>query len=160
MAVQKCYPFLSNIWFIGMLKRSNKVKAEEYSFGDIARLYDLLSMLLSVVVTAKRFLQNQVVVKLSWGRPQVGAVYSSLNYQNFTIARYQENSVTILHGFGDASTKAFTAVIYLSNTNADRVSHTSLIAGKKKILPTGGIRISRLEIDDSPSTLPILIAEQ
>ena len=50
-----------------------------------------------------------------------------------------------LHGFGDASSKAYAAVIYLHVTTATR-SYVKFVASKSRVAPVKELSIPRLEL--------------
>lgn len=51
-----------------------------------------------------------------------------------------------LHGFADASTKAYAAVIYSRSVLNDGTVHTSLILAKTRVAPVKTISVPRLEL--------------
>jgi len=51
-----------------------------------------------------------------------------------------------LHGFADASERAFAAVVYLLTTTGDKEKQVSLVAAKTKVAPIKQVTLPRLEL--------------
>ena len=51
-----------------------------------------------------------------------------------------------LHGFSDASTSAYTGVVYLRTTDTSGKVHVSLVASKSKVAPIKRLTVPRLEL--------------
>nr|XP_036226615.1 uncharacterized protein LOC118682329 [Bactrocera oleae] len=150
-------PITDTLFFKVKVCNFDTIPTKRIVLSDIARLYDPLGMLAPVVVTAKIFVQNLWLAKLSWDTPLPSDLRETwMKYrnslqglENIKIPRWlgiKENSVSTLHGFCDASTKAYAAVIYLRNTSADGACHTSLIAAKTRVAPLKEMTIPRLEL--------------
>ncbi|XP_011884024.1 PREDICTED: uncharacterized protein LOC105571157, partial [Vollenhovia emeryi] len=126
--------------------------------STIARLFDPLGWVTPVTIQAKIFLQYLWQLKLDWDDniplEQLAnwhTVYSQLAELNklelprwidvdTTAARYE------LHGFADASSVAYAAVIYLKAIAKSGHSRISLIMGKSKVAPIKTLSIPRLEL--------------
>lgn len=64
---------------------------------------------------------------------------------------YYPKSVTVasiqLHGFSDASEKAYSGVVYLRMEDTNGMVHTSLVASKTRVAPIKPLTIPRLELN-------------
>nr|XP_022908846.1 uncharacterized protein LOC111420154 isoform X2 [Onthophagus taurus] len=123
----------------------------------IARLFDPLGWLSPIIVTAKIFMQNLWTCNLEWD--EILPHDLSLQWNEYTnsfqtcpvirIPRWlgitRDCSSIELHGFADASTSAFGAVVYLRVSRADDV-RVSLLFSKTKVAPLKRVTIPRLEL--------------
>ncbi|XP_054717285.1 uncharacterized protein LOC129226681 [Uloborus diversus] len=124
--------------------------------SESARIFDPLGLLAPCVVTIKIFYQKLWLIKGDWDSPipkfmetewlKFQASFNEIN--DITIPR----SVTIdseceieLHGFADASSLAYAAVIYCRQT-VDGSTTVSLLVAKTKVAPLKQISIPRLEL--------------
>lgn len=127
-----------------------------------ARLYDPTGMLGPVVAKAKIFIQTLWKRGLAWDAPLPDELLAEwLTFRNglrrlesLRIPRwfgFRPEYTPRLHGFCDASGKAYAAVIYLCSVAADGERTSRLITSRSKVAPT------RLETDGpSLSTIPRL----
>ncbi|XP_039951398.1 uncharacterized protein LOC120768688 [Bactrocera tryoni] len=150
-------PITDTLFFKVKACNFDTIPTKRIVLSNIARLYDPLGLLAPVVVTAKMFVQNLWLAKLSWDTPLPSNLQETwMRYRNslqtlerIKIPRWlgiREHAVLTLHGFCDASTKAYAAVIYLRNTIANGGSHTSLIVAKTRVAPLKEMTIPRLEL--------------
>ncbi|XP_011858095.1 PREDICTED: uncharacterized protein LOC105555679 [Vollenhovia emeryi] len=125
--------------------------------STIARLYDPLGWVTPVTTSAKIFMQRLWCSKLDWDTEVSGilssqwqTIYAKLTHLNeVTLPRWtgvQPHSAVELHGFSDASTMAYAAVVYLKVTSPLNVSHISLLASKSKVAPISPLTVPRLEL--------------
>jgi hypothetical protein len=63
------------------------------------------------------------------------------------IGQRKENSSLELHGFADASSRAYAAVVYLTVIHSESNFQVSLICAKTKVAPVKTISIPRLELN-------------
>ncbi|BES96807.1 Retrotransposon protein [Nesidiocoris tenuis] len=124
--------------------------------STIAKIYDPLGFLSPVVFLAKCFVQDLWKANLDWDDP----VPENLSepWTNFVnqfpallaikIPRFAfETSTWAYHliGFSDASTKGYSATIYIRTLSSERIQSTLLVA-KSKLAPVKTISIPRLEL--------------
>lgn len=124
----------------------------------VSQIFDPLGLLGPVVVTAKLLLQFLWQEKLSWDEPVPSYISSKwlefckglqlLNRVN--IGRYvlSENwEVVHLHGFADASEKAYGGCIYIvSLTSSYEYSSSKILLSKSRVAPIKKISLPRLEL--------------
>lgn len=130
------------------LKLDNSLSATKRQvLSDTARLYDPTGMLGPVIVKAKIFIQSLWKSGLAWDTPLPDellaewlAFRSGLRHlESLRIPRWfglRPEYMPRLHGFCDASGKAYAAVIYLCSINADGERTSMLITSKTKVAPT------------------------
>ncbi|XP_033225652.1 uncharacterized protein LOC117178340 [Belonocnema kinseyi] len=124
--------------------------------SQVAQLYDPLGLLAPVVILAKIKLQEMWKLKVDWDDPVpkeletlwIGyqSQLSSLN--DWSIDRLVETSGATniqLHGFSDASMKAYGVCIYLRVT-ADEKYKFILVCAKSKVAPIKVVPLPRLEL--------------
>lgn len=87
----------------------------------LAKLYDPLGLIGPVILLAKMLMQDLLRLKLDWDEPL--PVLSSTNTNRIEI-----------HGFADASLKAYGACIYIYSWSDDK-PHMSLLCSKSKVAP-------------------------
>ncbi|XP_076302047.1 uncharacterized protein LOC143220243 [Lasioglossum baleicum] len=91
--------------------------------SSIAKLFDPLGWATPIIITAK------ILIEELW----TGVTSTSDAYE--------------LHGFSDASNRAFAAVVYLRVIQADASVKMTLIAAKSKVAPFKTLSIPRLELN-------------
>ena len=122
-----------------------------------AKLFDPFGWLSPVVIAAKILLQELWIRRLDWDDPVPTDLQNwwqtycaeLTNLETISIPRYigqLKNSTSCeLHGFSDASTRAYSAVVYLRVVNEDSV-RVSLLISKTKVAPVKQISVPRLEL--------------
>ncbi|XP_055527714.1 uncharacterized protein LOC129720282 [Wyeomyia smithii] len=125
------------------------VITKRIALSDSARLYDPLGLVGPVIVLAKVFMQNLWRNKKDWDEPLEAelqqlwlqfreelAALDSLTVPRWALSVSDPISIEI-HGFCDASEKAYGACIYLRTVAANRESVVRLLTSKSKIAPMG-----------------------
>eukprot|EP00794_Sanderia_malayensis_P009391 gene9391-biopygen7530 len=127
--------------------------------STLASLFDPLGVVSPVAVTAKILFQELCVDKLDWDDPLPGSKVDLWNtwlgdlvkVQTISIPRcvYRQSESEILtcqlHGFGDASKKAYCAVVYLVYETAEGM-FSQLLCSKTRVAPLKSLIIPRLEL--------------
>eukprot|EP00794_Sanderia_malayensis_P021402 gene21402-biopygen17184 len=127
--------------------------------STLASLFDPLGVVSPVAVTAKILSQELCVDKLDWDDPLPGSKVDLWNtwlgdlvkVQTISIPRcvYRQSESEILtcqlHGFGDASKKAYCAVVYLVYETAEGM-FSQLLCSKTRVAPLKSLTIPRLEL--------------
>lgn len=126
--------------------------------SDIAKLFDPIGWLSPTIVVAKTFMQSLWTIKqLDWDKYLPQDKYNEwMEFRNqlsalesIKIARWigvTEACKIEIHGFSDASTKAYAAVVYTRIEFTDGTIKISLISGKTKVAPIKVISTPKLEL--------------
>ncbi|GBN05659.1 hypothetical protein AVEN_2966-1 [Araneus ventricosus] len=125
--------------------------------SQIARIYDPVGLLGPAISKAKIFMQQLWLLKLDWY--EILPPHISQQWENFIktlpdlekikIPRcfLETNAIrVILHGFADASSKGYGAVIYFQTMPNDEESNCRLLCSKSRVAPTKIMTILRLEL--------------
>ncbi|GFX84848.1 uncharacterized protein TNCV_4996801 [Trichonephila clavipes] len=120
----------------------------------IARLFDPLGFLGPILTKAKLILQKLWVLKLEWNEPLSNPIAKEWNDFVSTLPVIQNIHVPrlvigkgriIIHGFAEASTAAYGAVLYAQSISEEDVSNR-LLCSKSRVAPVKPITIPRLEL--------------
>nr|XP_033204607.1 uncharacterized protein LOC117165281 [Bombus vancouverensis nearcticus] len=103
--------------------------------SEIAKIYDPLGLLAPVIVRAKMLLQRLWTLKIDWDESLPADVHTEWSC-----------SGNELHGFCDASEKAYGACVYLRIITPDGHVWTRLLTAKSKVAPLKSQTIPRLEL--------------
>ena len=133
----------SIIYTVNLAESNNKL-TKRTILSQIAKLFDPLGLLGPVIVSAKIIIQDLWKAKLPWDetvplslqRPWVNYrdQLPLLNNIKFPRCITVSNQIEFqLHGFCDASEKAYGACIYLRSTDTQGRHHTSLVCSKSRI---------------------------
>ncbi|XP_054708500.1 uncharacterized protein LOC129218291 [Uloborus diversus] len=124
--------------------------------SQIARLFDPLGLIGPVICQAKILMQQLWLLKCDWNE-QVPPDFllewdkflrSLPVIETFNIPRcilVQDPTSISIHGFADASERAFGASVYLKSSNSDTHS-CKLICSKSRVSPLKTVSIPRLEL--------------
>ncbi|XP_029179167.1 uncharacterized protein LOC114946687 [Nylanderia fulva] len=124
----------------------------------IARLFDPLGWASPVVIVAKILMQDLWLQKIDWDEIIPASLLqrwqdyvSSLpKLSNCRMPRwlntYDPDHAVEIHGFADASQRAYAAVVYLRVRHSPNRISVSLLAAKSKVAPLKTIAIPRLEL--------------
>lgn len=123
---------------------------------EIAKIYDPLGFLSPVTLFAKHIIQLLWVSGTSWDEiPPQGICdlwYRFIDelplLQDISIPRHVLPSAhqVQLHGFSDASEKAYAACVYIRVTDSEGAISAHLLMGKTKVAPLKRLTIPRLEL--------------
>ncbi|XP_076660916.1 uncharacterized protein LOC143364466, partial [Halictus rubicundus] len=125
--------------------------------SEIAKIYDPLGLLGPVIITAKMLLQRIWTIKVDWDESLPMDIHTewirfynklpALNNITFPRRTIIESPRKVeLHGFSDASEKAYGACLYLRTTDSRGHTETTLLFAKSKVAPLKTISIPRLEL--------------
>ncbi|XP_071878302.1 uncharacterized protein [Bombus fervidus] len=125
--------------------------------SEIAKIYDPLGLLSPVIVRAKMLLQRIWTLKIDWDESLPADVHTEwrkyytqlplLNNIRFPRKTIIKSAAEIeLHGFCDASEKAYGACIYLRTITPDGHVWIRLLTAKSKVAPLKSLTIPRLEL--------------
>ena len=125
--------------------------------SEISQLFDPLGLIGPVIVHGKILIQNLWLLKSDWDtvvpneirdmwynfRDQL-PLLSSLQFSRKLVV---DNYVNLqIHGFSDASEKAYGAVIYIRSTSREGLSETHLVCSKSRVAPIKSLSLPRLEL--------------
>ncbi|XP_076549167.1 uncharacterized protein LOC143306370 [Osmia lignaria lignaria] len=125
--------------------------------SNIARLFDPLGWLSPITITAKILMQDLWILKCDWDSPLpaeargrwIDYCRSLSSLPTLTISRWfgsPSESAGQIHGFSDASSRAYAAVIYLRTDEGDGHVRVSLLAAKTRVAPVKTVSIPNLEL--------------
>ena len=128
--------------------------------SDVAKTFDALGWYSPTIVKAKVLLQTLWLEGIGWDECVPDAVLEEWSkwrrelplLSTHCISRcYYPKEATIvstqLHGFSDASEKAYAAAVYLRMEDTNGVIHTSLVISKTRVAPIKRVTIPRLELN-------------
>nr|XP_014095547.2 uncharacterized protein LOC106621290 [Bactrocera oleae] len=125
--------------------------------SEVARLFDPTGFLSPVIVTGKIFIQRLWSAGLSWDSPLPDDLCREwLKYRSqlpelnqIRIERWMgmiPRVQTSFHGFCDASSHAYAAVIYAKTSNTNGAMRFTLLTARTKVAPLKIATIPRLEL--------------
>ncbi|XP_033363222.1 uncharacterized protein LOC117241396 [Bombus vosnesenskii] len=125
--------------------------------SEMAKIYDPLGLLAPVIVRAKMLLQRLWMLKIDWDESLPADVHTEwskyyaqlplLNNVEFPRKRIINPAAEIeLHGFCDASDRAYGACVYLRTITLDGHVCTRLLTAKSKVASLKSLTIPRLEL--------------
>ncbi|KMQ87175.1 hypothetical protein RF55_13617 [Lasius niger] len=123
-----------------------------------AQIFDPLGLLGPVIVTAKIMIQKLWKLRIDWDESLPSDIYTEwMDYvvkiqelNEFKVQRkvfiYGKDVRFELHGFCDASERAYGACIYVRSIESHGVIQTHLLCSKSRVAPVRTISIPRLEL--------------
>jgi len=126
--------------------------------SDIAKFFDPLGWATPVIIRAKILMQRLWIVKCDWDEvvpPRLFEVWQHYHahlqkLEEVTIPRWTQLGHHVLHrelhGFSDASTKAYAAAVYLRVVTVDGMVSVNFLAAKSKVAPVKTMSVPRLEL--------------
>ena len=124
--------------------------------SDIAKTFDILGWFLPSTTLVKILLQKLSELKVDWDDPiptEVRAQWRSelplLATKHIPRCYFPADATTAqvqLHGFSDASERAYGAVVYIRTCNETGDANISLLISKTKVAPIKRLSIPRLEL--------------
>lgn len=151
-AATDCFTFRSKLEV-----QSSKCHTKRQLLSDISKIFDPLGWLAPLTVKAKLLFQRAWAAGMSWDDKLSEVVQSDWNklrddmrhIDSFSINRHLGNmeNVLYLHGFCDASEKAYAAAVYIITKDKDGVGTSRLIMAKTKLAPLNkATSLPRLEL--------------
>lgn len=122
-----------------------------------AKLYDPNGFLSPIIINAKAIIQELWQLGVHWDTvvpPEMQKRWSNfyeslMELRQVRLPRWfgmSKTSSVQLHGFADASTKAYGAVVYVRVKNQDGSYQCRLLASKSRVAPAKTVSIPRLEL--------------
>ncbi|XP_064396444.1 uncharacterized protein LOC135343372 [Halichondria panicea] len=128
--------------------------------SDVAKTFDALGWYSPTIIKAKILLQMLWLEKVGWDDRVPDTILEEwskwrrelpmLSTHHISRCYYpKEASIvsTQLHGFSDASEKAYSSVVYLRMEDTNGVVYTSLVTSKTRVAPIKRLTIPRLELN-------------
>ena len=161
-----CYPkALGLVWDSKLDEMATDVDiAKDYSLTkrgvvqDIARTFDVLGWLAPVILKMKLLYRTLWMKKIDWDQPvpadlaeehiEWRIALASLSSIRLTRHYFKDRQPALieLHGFSDASTQAFAAVIYVRAEYQDGPPTSTLVVSKTRVAPLKERTIPELEL--------------
>nr|XP_034195313.1 uncharacterized protein LOC117611471 [Osmia lignaria] len=125
--------------------------------SEVASLFDPLGWAAPVLIFAKILMQDLWIIGAEWDEDLPDQLLSAWKTFRTTLSQldalaiprwtnYSADSAQLdLHGFCDASQRAYAAVVYLRVSKGE-VSVTTLLVAKTKVAPVKAVSIPRLEL--------------
>ncbi|XP_043480294.1 uncharacterized protein LOC122509993 [Leptopilina heterotoma] len=150
-------PTSDEFLYIVNLENTNEIATKISVLSKCAKLYDPLGILGPVIVVGKLLIQQLWKLNLEWDEPlpkdlqiiwkEYVDQLSYLNDIRFKRCITVENFTDIqVHGFCDASEKAYGACLYLRSTNDNDDTQVSLICSQSRVAPLKSTSLPRLEL--------------
>lgn len=147
----------SDTFSFNVSSKSSPTLTKRCMLSEIASIFDPLGLLGPVTSRAKIFMQQLWQRKVEWNEPLPPDVVDDWHafteklrfIKDIRIPRYvlQPNPThTVLHGFADASIKAYGAVIYLTVPTDSTSFKSQLLTSKSRVAPLKSLTIPRLEL--------------
>ena len=128
--------------------------------SDVTRTFDALSWYSPTIVKAKILLQMLWIEGVGWDDCVPTSILEEwykwrrelplLTTYHIPRCYYpkEANIVSIqLHGFSDASERAYSGVVYIRMEDSNKIVYTSLVASKTRVAPIKRVTIPRLELN-------------
>ncbi|VEN35931.1 unnamed protein product, partial [Callosobruchus maculatus] len=125
--------------------------------SNISQIFDPLGLLGPCIISAKMLLQSIWLERLNWDESlphhlhtwwssfrQELPLLNEIKINRFVLSRKPKRIE--MHGFCDASEKAYGACIYLRTEDYNGVFHVELLVSKTKVAPLKTITLPRLEL--------------
>ncbi|XP_049869877.1 uncharacterized protein LOC126369487 [Pectinophora gossypiella] len=142
--------------FAFSVKTNSEICTKRSILSEIARIYDPLGLLSPVTLFAKHLIQLLWIARVDWDETPPQEIVNSwstfvselplLTQVSFPRHVFSKNRLIQLHGFSDASERAYAACIYLRVQNEEGEVDISLLLAKTRVAPTKRISIPRLEL--------------
>lgn len=137
------------------ISRSEKI-TKRTILSSIAQIFDPLGLLSPIIINAKLLLQSLWKLGLDWDESVSTECFQSWCRFQAQIASSNElvipRQVTLktysriqIHGFCDASERAYGACIYIRSENSDNIN-VQLLCAKSRLAPLKSVSLPRLEL--------------
>ncbi|XP_044753563.1 uncharacterized protein LOC123312983 [Coccinella septempunctata] len=130
-----------------LIKRNSEHRLTKRKIlSEIATIFDPLGLLSPVIIQAKLLMQEIWKTNTSWDEPPPEHIRNTWkNFRN-ELPKLEEIQVQRwihlrrgqpleIHGFSDASLKAYGAAVYIKTTDTNGNTHVGLLASKSKVSP-------------------------
>lgn len=127
--------------------------------SDISRIFDPIGLISPIVITAKLFMQEIWLIKgLGWDHPVPEAILTRWTHYQASLKALNQLTVPRrvlsggskhkyeVHGFSDASERAYGACIYIRTIQENGTITVNLLCSKSRVAPLKLISLPRLEL--------------
>ena len=127
--------------------------------SEVAKVYDILGLFSPTILQAKLLLQCLWLIQAGWDDPVKNSLAEEWLQWRAELATLTNHSIprcyktpgkqvleTEIHGFADASTAAYAAVIYIRILYTDASVSVSLVYSRTKVAPLKPVTIPKLEL--------------
>lgn len=150
-------PVKDNLMYSISDVRKEKKITKRIILSTIAQIFDPLGLLGPCTVNAKIIMQQLWLEKLTWDESLPAHIHAAwsqfrdelplLNHLKINRLVLCQNAKRIeLHGFSDASEKAYGGCVYLRSIGEDGNAHVHLLCSKSKVAPLKTVTVPRLEL--------------
>ena len=128
--------------------------------ADVARTFDALGWYSPTLIKAKILLQLLWLERIGWDDCVPSTILEEWSKWRQELPLLSDHYIpqcyypeeanivsTQLHGFSDASEKAYSSVVYLRMEDSNGKVHTSLVASKTRVAPIKRVTIPRLQLN-------------
>lgn len=154
LGIQWCPTSDVFLYRISITERS--LNSKRTILSDISKIFDPLGWISPLIIKAKILIQNLWSLKIDWDTILEGEINEQWEHlrdslKNLNLIQVPRwlgtfgNSSIELHGFCDASLKAYAAVIYVK-TISDGLTSVNLLLSKTKVAPFKKCSLPRLEL--------------
>lgn len=150
-------PMNDEFIFLTKVPSKGRTPTKREVLSAIAKIFDPLGLISPVVVLAKILMQKLWLAKLDWD-DQISEPLIE-EWDNFLEALPTENQVRIprhvvstsaasfeIHGFADASLKAYGACVYIRSIERNGEAQLRLVISKSRVAPLSNVTIPRMEM--------------
>lgn len=124
--------------------------------SEIAKIYDPLGFLAPITILSKIMMQEIWKERTEWDElvsDGIKGKWRKMEEQLEIIGKirigrwsnYEKGDRVELHGFSDASERAYAAVVYLKTLNRGK-THVSILSSKTRVAPLSNITLPKLEL--------------
>ncbi|XP_018403196.1 PREDICTED: uncharacterized protein LOC108780100 [Cyphomyrmex costatus] len=149
--------YLDTFQFLCNTESEPQIVSKRIILSDHAKLFDPLGLLGPVIVVAKLILQDLWQLSIQWDEsvpPNICTRWVAFKAQlgalnHLKIPRYikpDAHQFVQVHGFCDASERAFGAYIYIRTQFGCNEYHSELLCSKSRVAPLKAVSLPRLEL--------------
>ncbi|XP_076544258.1 uncharacterized protein LOC143305274 [Osmia lignaria lignaria] len=135
----------------------NRPQTKRSILSTIAKLFDPLGWIAPIIITGKIYMQTLWSIRCDWDDVPPSTFLQEWKkfcsqlpkLEHISIPRKIAHNIfrsQSLHGFSDASTKAYAAAVYSRNVLYDGTICASLVIAKTRVAPVKTLSVPRLEL--------------
>ncbi|CAG7822194.1 unnamed protein product, partial [Allacma fusca] len=151
------HPAVDNFGFKVQVINVDRSFTKREVLSDTAKLFDPLGILSPVTIYPKLFLQALWKLELGWDESIPEEIAIGWKHYRETLPRLEQiqiprcvivpNVINLqLHGFSDASERAYAAAVYIRSVAVSGSIEVHLLTSKTKVAPLKNVSLPRLEL--------------